>query len=137
MDSMESTGEAVALYEDLSELWRRAGMHVRKWLSNSPEVLAAIPEEDRAIHLSLTASGTPSVKMLGVLWSATNDMFEFQFVPPTDDIPQTKRSVLRKVASIFDPLGFISPYTVQAKIILQDILADGLDWDEPLSDSLC
>jgi hypothetical protein len=48
----------------------------------------------------------------------------------------TNRNVLSKVSSVFDPVGFVSPYVVIAKIILQEILARGYTWDEEIEDEL-
>ena len=33
---------------------------------------------------------------------------------------------------MFDPLGFLAPHTVSAKILLRDIWRAGTDWDQPL-----
>ena len=33
----------------------------------------------------------------------------------------TKRNSLMKIASLFDPIGFLAPYTVRAKMLLQDM----------------
>ncbi|XP_033111304.1 uncharacterized protein LOC117112338 [Anneissia japonica] len=46
------------------------------------------------------------------------------------------RNVLSKIASLFDPLGFISPIVIRAKITMQDIWASGLSLDEPLSNEI-
>ena len=35
MDSVLTDEQGVDLYEQLSELWSKAGMHTHKWLSNS------------------------------------------------------------------------------------------------------
>jgi len=53
MDSSPSKEEYVKLYEELSALWGFAGMHARKWLSNSEQVLKKIPEEDGAAEADL------------------------------------------------------------------------------------
>ena len=45
----------------------KAGMKARKWLSNSSEVLAAIPKELRAYEIDLNDS-LPAAKTLYVLW---------------------------------------------------------------------
>ena len=39
-------------------------------------------------------------------------------------------------ASVFDPLGFVSPFVVQTKNLVQEILVSGSDWDDPLPLSL-
>lgn len=40
--------------------------------------------------------------------------------------------VLSTVNSIYDPLGFIAPVTVQGKAILRELTQDNGDWDAPL-----
>ena len=48
----------------------------------------------------------------------------------------TKRDVLQESSRIFDPLGFATPVTIQAKILLQEIWGKHLQWDDPLHDDL-
>lgn len=48
----------------------------------------------------------------------------------------TKRSVLSMVASLFDPLGWMAPVLIQARILLQDVWLAGLDWDDPIPSEL-
>jgi hypothetical protein len=40
--------------------------------------------------------------------------------------------VLRGIASIYDPLGFITPLSVPARILIQEIWKQKLEWDDPL-----
>ena len=42
----------------------------------------------------------------------------------------TKREYLRKIATMFDPLGLLAPYILRAKLIMQDIWLSGIDWDQ-------
>lgn len=132
MDSVPDVESGCELYNQLSKLWGSAGMQDQKWLSNSPEVLACIPPEDRAAEISLEEGELPSVKTLGVLWRSKEDVFAFQPSPPPADYKLTKRSIWRKLATIFDPLGFISPFIVRSKIIIEELWAAGLEWDEPV-----
>ena len=55
-------------------------------------------------------------------------------MPKAADQEITKRSFLSNIASLFDPLGFLMPFTVLAKILLQEMSASGRDWDEPVED---
>ena len=45
----EATGET--LQTELQEIWKNADMEARKWVSNSKQVFAAIPEEKQASGL--------------------------------------------------------------------------------------
>jgi len=54
IDSVETVQDGIQLYKELDSLWGIAGMQARKWVSNSPEVVAATPEADRATELSFT-----------------------------------------------------------------------------------
>ena len=48
----------------------------------------------------------------------------------------TKLNFLRKIATLFDPIGLLAPYTVRAKLLLQEMWTAGLEWDEELGDTL-
>ena len=44
----------------------------------------------------------------------------------------TKREILKVVASIFDPLGYFSPTILLAKLFLQELWAEKVEWDAKL-----
>ena len=48
----------------------------------------------------------------------------------------TKRELLQQSSKIFDPLGIIAPITICAKIFLQRLWQESIDWDEPLNERL-
>ena len=102
-------------------------MYTRKWLSNSKEVLRQIPEADRANKIDLDAGELPSIKTLGIVWDAEKDEFTYQSIKPDNSEVNTKRSLLRRMATLFDPLGFLSPYIVRIKIIMQELWIHGQD----------
>ena len=49
IDSVEDEPTAETLHKELQELWKNAGMEARKWLSNSKQVMEAVPEEPLSI----------------------------------------------------------------------------------------
>ena len=65
MDSVSDDQQGIELYRQLSQLWKGAGMHARKWLSNSPTVLNEIPSDDRASEIDLKEGHLPCTKTLG------------------------------------------------------------------------
>ena len=137
MTSVEDSRTARQLYDELTMLWQKAGLHARKWLSNSTDVLAAIPPADRVGQLSLDDGELlPSVKTLGLLWKSATDEFSYSYRPvDVNAAAVTKRSFLKRIAKIFDPLGLITPFTVRAKTLLQQMWLAGCDWDEPVTEA--
>ena len=46
LNSLDDVAEAIKLQTDLTELMRRGGFNLTKWLSNSPVVMEQIPESE-------------------------------------------------------------------------------------------
>ena len=62
---------------------------------------------------------------------------QFSFKQATSTAPlSTKREALQETPQVFDPLGLLQPVTVAAKILIQELSKEGIDWDEPLPPSL-
>ena len=67
------------------------------------------------------------------------DTLKFQQRQPPSNINNnaiTKREVLRASSKIYDPLGILTPVTIQAKIFIQELWKGGCGWDEPLQQKL-
>ena len=135
LDSVETTEDAIQLYKDLTKIWENAGMKARKWLSNDPEVLKQIPIAKRSgqVDLSNIYQLLPQTKTLGVIWDAEGDFFTFT-VSEVENRRFTKRSFLKLIASIFDPLGFLSSFIIRAKVLMQTLWIKQTDWDEEIDE---
>nr|CAH7749249.1 unnamed protein product [Callosobruchus chinensis] len=73
---------------------------------------------------------------LGLTWYPNQDMLSYAFNIEFPNKRITKRVVLSVVASIFDPLGLMSPVIISFKILLQQLWQQNLEWDEPLPQKL-
>ena len=71
---------------------------------------------------------------MGLLWESETDTFRFDI--DTSRPVRTKRQVLRESSSIFDPLGFIGPALILARILIQDTWRIKISWDEALPKEL-
>ncbi|XP_069809647.1 uncharacterized protein [Dendropsophus ebraccatus] len=132
LKSLPTSEEAVDLLTRTQEMLSAGNLRLHKIISNSHEVMKAFPSDDHAINLRNLdlSSDAPPVRSLGLLWNIEQDTFTFQVSPC--DKPFTKRGVLSVVNSIYDPLGFIAPITIQGKILLRQLTTENADWDSQL-----
>ena len=119
----------------------QAAVNLTKWSSNSPVVMQAIPEKDRAsdslIRLESELPGMhPVTKALGLKWNTRTDslvfMIELDSLKLKSEALYTKRELASLAAKIFDPIGLISPFTVRSKLLLQSLWTQGVGWDDEL-----
>ena len=52
------------------------------------------------------------------------------------DIKLTKRNILKCIAQIFDPIGFLQPVVIKLKILFQNICKEQLKWDDTIDKQL-
>jgi len=72
----------------------------------------------------------PTEKALGLLWNVQDDCFMSRMGHKKAAL--TRTGLLSTGCSIYDPLGFMSPLTLVAKRLMQDLTRKKLGWDEPL-----
>ena len=120
LKSVPDDNDAIQLASDLMAPLQRGGLRLTKWINSIMEVLAAIPESERADPmLNLSIDKLPISRALGLQWNVEEDVFQFKIVDV--DKPETKRGILSTVASLYNPLGFAAPVTLLAKILLQKL----------------
>ncbi|XP_076231233.1 uncharacterized protein LOC143177255 [Calliopsis andreniformis] len=125
-----TTGEALALRDQMIQLLKSAGLHIRQWASNHKPLLHGLPEEH--INKTLHLGESSTIKTLGVFWESIDDEIRYSVKDIKSTRPITKRSISSVIARIYDPLGLLGPVIILAKILLQKIWAMKIDWDESL-----
>ena len=72
-------------------------------------------------------------KVLGYKYSTDRDSV---YLSPCslDKNAKTKREILCYTSKIFDPIGLCLPVTVRSKLIMRDLWAKKLNWDDVISD---
>ena len=142
-DSFETEAEAIEVMQFLkTKIYGEIQMNLRKFASNSEEVMKSFPQEDWASNYELIGNNTklemPTKAVLGVSWNTEKDVltfpggkFGFQITEPL-----TKRILLKETAKIFDPIGIASPVVVAARMLIQKCWVHELPWDVPVPSSI-
>ncbi|XP_041372869.1 uncharacterized protein LOC121386135 [Gigantopelta aegis] len=133
LTSLPTVHEAIDVMKRTQEALAKIKLVLHKVASNNEEVILAFPTNQLAIglkDLNLGDDVLPVQRNLGLQWDMNKDSF-FCDVSTT---PRsfTRRGVLSVVNSLFDPIGFLAPITIQGKLILRNLMNGTIDWDEPL-----
>lgn len=135
LKSCATSDECKIHFDDVKSTLALGGFNLTGFCSN-------FSDENQNISLDRTTdkfvgtsgfSGSSS-KALGLLWDTNMDIFRYGILCKDDT--QTRRSLLRTVASIYDPLGMVSPVIVSARRIFQESCRLRLGWDDVLPESL-
>ncbi|KAK0150328.1 hypothetical protein N1851_008573 [Merluccius polli] len=133
LKSFPTVEAAADLLKRTQEVLLDSNLRLHKIASNKKEVMEDFPSEDHANDLKdlyLGSDVLPTQRSLGLNWNLMSDTFTFNVAK--EEKPFTRRGVLSTVNSIYDPLGFIAPVTIQGKAILRETTQDNGDWDSPL-----
>lgn len=130
-DTLET---AVELQRRLTNLCMAGGFPLRKWSANDEVLLRDVPAEHRMQREFHAWHSNETHVTFGILWHPGTDVFSFA-VKAIPLAVITKRSVLFFSARLFDPLDWLAPVVVSAKIAFQATWLKGMDWDNSLDDS--
>lgn len=123
--------EAKETRDQMIAMLKTAGFNIRQWASNDKRILSGLPAE--SINTKLQLDTDQTLKTLGVHWQSTNDTIIYTVQPiKIKNVSITKRFILSEIAKIFDPLGLLGPVIVTARLIMQSLWRETLDWDESL-----
>ncbi|KRX39787.1 hypothetical protein T05_5703 [Trichinella murrelli] len=122
--SCDDESTAQKMVAELSKLLKICSFELSKWSSNCTDVLSSTPQTEVTTNCS---------KALGMNWEHSTDTFQFPVLSESEIASgNTKRSLLSVVFEIFEILGWLSPFVVRVKILLQRLWQQGIDWDETL-----
>ncbi|XP_035212548.1 uncharacterized protein LOC118186547 [Stegodyphus dumicola] len=132
---------ALKICKESVDILKEASMDLRKWRTNSPELskelknlIFNVDQGEESLDTKLIAS-----KVLGIGWDEQTDTFYFDtrnLETFLSKRTKRKKHLLQAVGRLFDPVGFIGPYTIRVKHLIQEIWCLGLDWDEKLPKQL-
>ncbi|XP_076302005.1 uncharacterized protein LOC143220175 [Lasioglossum baleicum] len=115
--------------DQLIQLLKKGGFHLRKWASNAPALLADIDPSDHGLAGGKDFKNGETLSVLGIAWNPLQDKFCIKSVA-IPELPRTKRAILSAISMLFDPLGWIAPIVVTAKVLMQQLWQERCDWDD-------
>ena len=133
---MNTIDQVKHLKKSAISIFGQAQFQLHKWHSNfkeletegnSGEVEQTFAKEQLGVKLDET-------KLLGLLWNKAKDTLKIEFSGKGAEA--TKRGVLHYLATIFDPLGFVSPLTLKGRFVFRDACEANIPWDKELPTSL-
>ena len=126
--SVSTVEEAKVLVPEMKALLKAGGFELAKFMSTSRKVIESVPEEDRAKSLQsvdLQDSTLPQESALGLKWNVEGDFFTYGV--NLQEKPLTKRGLLATTASLYDPLGLVSPVLLVPKLMQQELCGKELE----------
>ena len=123
--------DAVDYYGKARSIMKEAHFNLRACCSNSPLLREQAARDGIADTKEI-------VNILGLKWNTFSDTLSLTPQKPyqPSDQPITKRCVLQISSRTYHPLGLMSPVTIRAKLLIQELLQQQFEWDELLSQDL-
>ena len=117
---------AYELYKKFRVRFAEANFDIVKWRTNDKDLRELIGDE---------SEHDDEAKILGIKWDEVRDEFILgvkDIFVNAENINPTKRNVLKVIASCYDPIGYLSPITIQLKLLFQEICSVQITWDDLL-----
>ena len=146
--SVDNLDEAKSRMSEIETILSEGGFEIKEWLISKDSNV-----EDSKINIS-----SDNDKILGILWNSKLDQLNFQLnlnfskkhrnMKSNTDIKEaditsrfpeilTRRLVMRQTASLYDPIGLLTPITLQAKLLMRESIFEQRLIVNPLLPSLC
>lgn len=138
LHSVESEEKAIDIINEINLVTASAGFNLKSYVSNCQQVLKHLPRDLLSENMKTIDAKNESSqfgKTLGIDWNPRKDTLSFS-VSPFLESEVTKRTILKYIASIYDPLGLISPCIVPGKKIFQESCSLKIDWDQEVVSEL-
>lgn len=138
LSGSETMEGAQTLQRQVQTILRRSGLELRKWCTNSSELLRTLEKNHggQDEHFIVDMNSQDSVNSLGLSWYPGTDKLQFKTQNCELHSVYTKRIILGELSKVFDPLGLLGPVIIKGRIFIQQLWQERLSWDEPLSNDI-
>ncbi|XP_022835494.1 uncharacterized protein LOC111362949 [Spodoptera litura] len=133
MSGAETEEDAFKIHTEVTKALAKGGFELQKWKSNSQQLLNKIRNGNGEV---LQIKIDEVTKVLGLTWNPSEDYFQYSLKLPIFTQPITKRKIISEISRLFDPLGWLAPTIILAKIYIQKLWLAGLEWDQEVPSNL-
>lgn len=110
MASADTVADAQIAQRQIIEILKAGGFQIRKWASNSNEIC-------KGVRSKPTEKYAKSIRHSQNNWT---DSFDIK-TNADSSIINSKRTLLSAASRLFDPLGWVAPSVIIAKMLLQKL----------------
>ena len=121
---INTVNEGIDVYKKLRIRFGEAQFNLRKFRTNNKKLGQSFEENGK---------DTNGGKVLGIEWDEFTDKLIFRLsdiFKNSLNVKPTKRNILAIISSIYDPVGYMQPITIQLKILFQEICKVKVEWDD-------
>ncbi|XP_035222974.1 uncharacterized protein LOC118195758 [Stegodyphus dumicola] len=133
VNSVDSASELEECISKSIEVMAEAKMDLRLWQFGPVEEIEKLSTEDRSLFKE---DLTTPVSVLGIRWDRKEDCLIIcdEFDAETEN--PTKRKLLSITQDIYDPIAFLIPALLPAKLMIQEAWSAKSEWDSSLPEKI-
>ena len=141
---VNSVKEGVELAKKIKVRFNKAQFNVRKFRSNSKELRTYFETLENKNIVNNTVNKevvdgkiNNEQRILGILWDQIEDNLVFRLYDIFKDatnVVSTKRNILSVISTVYNPVGYLQPLTIQLKILFQKICKLNINWDDSIGE---
>jgi hypothetical protein len=102
-----------------------------KWCRPTERFFKELADEPDLEELPGDEFDKATLRTLGHFWEIEKDRFTYKLYKPQDKV-WNKLQCLSQAHTIYDPLGFATPFTIESRLFLQELWKLGYGWKDPL-----
>ena len=127
---VNTVDEGVDIYKKMKLRFNECSMNVTKWRTNNAELRNFIHKSE---GIEFGNEKLENEKVLGLQWNEKGDTFVLNVVELFNSavtIKPTKRNILKVIASVYDPVGYLQSVIIKLKLLFQEICILSIKWDD-------